>query len=187
LSFRGGVDPSASGSFKTATDFLEWFYSDTAYPDLREPLPQPNSRAVTTWWPPRTPKLPEFVIKRDGTRKKFGFEQFKSSVSVALLGRPHAEETAHHVALFALFHVEGQPIVRSSQLADQAMSTLRMVDDIAYLRFAGIAKDFVSVRDFASEAHGLIGAPSPSLRFAPDNLKAAVPVGNFGIKQHRER
>lgn len=176
LSFRGRVDIQGREGFRDAHSFLEWFHLDEAYPDLMSAIPAQADRPVERWWPPRTPKLPSHVVKRGGSTRKFGFQQFRRSLARALHGRHNASEISRLIALMALFRLEGQPTVLASQLASEAMAALRMSDDIAFLRYAGIAKTFGSVRSFQEEAMGLIECPSPRLIFDPRTLKTPYPL-----------
>lgn len=179
LSFRGRVDVPKRHGFKDATDFLAWFHSDEAYADLGQPIPQKMDRATETWWPPRVPGYPERVIKKNGTVKQFGLEQLRKSLLRALHGRYHAQDVSRLIVQMILFRIEGQASVLSSQLASEAMSILRMWDDIAYLRYAGIGKGFTSVRSFQEEAFNLISTPSPKLVFDRKMLKAPFNVRAF--------
>lgn len=181
LSFRGRVDvprPSRSG-FRNAGDFLAWFYSEEAYSDLAEAIPLQADRAVEEWWPPRTPHHPEAVIKANGAVKQFGFEQFRKSLLLALHGRHQAKQASHLLAQLVLFRLEGQATVRSSQLASEAMAALRMHDDIAYLRYAGIAKGYRSIRDFKAEAVALLVRPSPRIVFVKSALRPVLGGGSL--------
>lgn len=183
LSFMGRVDTPGRGreGFRNARAFLEWFDSETAYPDQREALPAAADRPQEGWWPPRTPMMPKWVIKANGSEKLFGFEQFRNSLHRALLGRHEAELASSLVAQLALFRLEGQTKVRSSQLASEAIAALRSHDDIAYLRYAGIAKSYVSTRDFRAEAVALLSHPSPRVVFNKSYLRPALgPHSRFG-------
>lgn len=176
LSFRGRVDTRGRGreGFRNARAFLDWFDSDDAYPDQRQAVPAMADRAVEEWWPPRAPVHPERVIKADGSEKQFGFEQFRGSLLRALLGRHDAERASLLIAQLVLFRLEGQSKVRSSQLASEAIAALRMHDDIAYLRYAGIAKSYKSSRDFRAEAVALLVHPSPRIVFTKTRLRPAL-------------
>lgn len=176
LSFRGRVDTPGRGreGFRNARAFLDWFDSADAYPDQQKEIPSVADRAVEEWWPPYAPTHPDWVIKADGRPKQFGFEQFRGSLLRALLGRHEAEQASLLIAQLVLFRLEGQSRVRSSQLASEAMSALRMYDDIAYLRYAGIAKAYKSSRDFRAEAVALLERPSPRIIFTRSKLRPVL-------------
>lgn len=181
LSFRGRVDvPRRDRSgFRNAGDFLAWFYSEDAYTDLTEAIPRQADRAVEEWWPPRPPRHPVNVIKATGAVKQFGFEQFRNSLLLALHGRHEAKPASLLTAQLVLFRLEGQATVRSSQLASEAMAALRMYDDIAYLRYAGIAKGYKSIRDFKAEAVALLDRPSPRIVYVKSALRPVLGAGSL--------
>ena len=68
--------------------------------------------------------------------------------------------------------------VLSAQLSAGVTSTLRRVDDIAYLRWATVAKNFQSVREIADEAHDLVVRPSPRLVFDHREAPRTVPANS---------
>jgi transcriptional regulator NrdR family protein len=49
----------------------------------------------------------------------------------------------------------GQPIVTTGQLTSEMLKALRAADDIAYLRYASVAKQFSSEGDYEAEALSL--------------------------------
>lgn len=105
------------------------------------------------------------MIKRSGDIRAFGTDQFVNSIGMALVGRHELKVRAALVAAWVLMTLGGQRRVLTSQLSAAVTATLRRVDDIAYLRWATIAKKFTSVREIANEAHDLVVAPSVRLVF----------------------
>lgn len=174
LSFRGRVDSRPVSGFHTAEDFLRWLYGE--YPDLGRPFPRHPPRAEERWYPPRgfSPE-PKRVLKRDGTYRDFGRDQFRDSIHKALVGKEQSSRVARLVTERVLWAMAGQDVVLSSQLASEVMHCLRRVDDIAYLRYASVAKRFRSVREFADEANGLLECPSPYLTFDKGLLTLSPP------------
>ncbi len=104
---------------------------------------------------------------RDGTQllRKFDLDQFEGSIRKAMMGRPDSDIKSKLVARYVLQAIGGQPIVLTTQLAAGVLECLRRVDDIAYLRWAAIAKSFDNVTVFAEEAMALLTEPSPKLAF----------------------
>lgn len=82
-----------------------------------------------------------------------------------MMGRANSDTLSRFVAQRVLHDLGGQPIVLSSQLAAGVLECLRRTDDIAYLRWASIAKSFDSVNAFDEEARALISSPSRRLVF----------------------
>jgi len=52
-------------------------------------------------------------------------------------------------------HDKGQAVVPSSVVGEMVMSELREIDEVAYLRFASVCDDFVSVSQFKRAAEKL--------------------------------
>lgn len=163
LSFRGRVDMGAEDGWQDAREFLGWLYE--VYPKLRQELPERASRAEERWWPPAPPQEPTRVIKRAGRPSPFRREQLEDSVRKALLGRQQSLRKGRLIVDWALWQLAGQDTVLTSQLAGMVVNTLRRVDDIAYLRYAGIAKAYETVEEYADEALALVRTPGPELIF----------------------
>jgi transcriptional regulator NrdR family protein len=181
LSVRGRLGSKRGPGFQDATDFLRWMFQDDSYPDQRVELPAPAGRSVERWWPPAvdTP-LPTTVIKKDGKPRGFSRGRFETSVSNALFGRANVEVTSRGVVDWVLWRLAGQERVLSAQLAVHVMACLRRVDDIGYLRYAGVGKGFDNVRQYRDEALGLLTHPSPMLDLSPERARSLEPPDLIG-------
>lgn len=165
LSIRGRADRDGRTGWLSAKDVLHWLYSEPNYPDLRMEDGRGERVPTDAWYPSMATPEPTMVIKRDGRRTRFALPQFESSVRNAMLGRPEAADVSAHVVQWVLFGVQGQTEVHASQLAVGVLDCLRRVDDIAYLRWAAVAKGMSSVTQFRDEARGLLLTPSRRLHF----------------------
>ncbi|PAW79728.1 MAG: transcriptional regulator NrdR [Opitutia bacterium Tous-C8FEB] len=93
------------------------------------------------------------VIKRDGRREDFDREKLTRAVRAACHKRPvDAEQVAMLVedvmdALEAQFEKE----VPSRAIGEGVMQRLRTVDQVAYVRFASVYKEFRDVAEFVDE------------------------------------
>jgi len=93
------------------------------------------------------------VIKRDGRREDFDREKLLRAARVACHKRPvDAEQLAMLVddvldALEAQF--EGE--MPSSAIGEAVMQRLRKIDQVAYVRFASVYKEFRDVTGFVQE------------------------------------
>jgi hypothetical protein len=166
LSIRGRVDLDRYGGWERAEDFLDWAHA--RYPDLAEQLPErPARHAESSPWLsfPGQPPRPSQVIKRSGALVDFRYPQFRRSIDTALVGRRERARLSRLVAQHVLWELAGQPIVMASQLASSVMTALRSVDDIAYLRWATVAKSYESVSRIVAEARALVEYPSPVIEF----------------------
>ena len=90
------------------------------------------------------------VVKRDGVRQEFDRDKLASGLRKALTRRPvpaGAAETAAD-AIEAELRALGATEVPSSRVGALAMEQLRAIDQIAYIRFASVYKDFREAKDF---------------------------------------
>ncbi|MFF0529992.1 hypothetical protein ACFYT3_16550 [Nocardia amikacinitolerans] len=168
MAFIGRADCPGRQGWTCAEDVLEWMFGDTAYPDLREPIPYRTPASTCRWHPTTAPTFPVQVRKRDGAVVEYVHRRFLQSIQYALLGRPHAERVSHWVSWWVLRDLEGQRRVHSSQLSVGVLDCLRRLDDIAYLRWATQLKNFRAVREIKVEALGLITHPSDKILIDPD-------------------
>ena len=103
------------------------------------------------------------VIKRDGRREDFDRDKLVRAVRAACHKRPvDAEQITMLVedvmdALEAQFEKE----IPSSAIGEGVMQRLRGVDQVAYVRFASVYKEFRDVAEFVDEISTLGKEPKP--------------------------
>lgn len=90
------------------------------------------------------------VEKRDGTRQLFDRDKLLRSVMIAARKRPIAEERLERLVSGIVRQLEsrGEPDISSDQIGLLVMDALKGLDDVAYVRFASVYKDFREARDF---------------------------------------
>ena len=90
------------------------------------------------------------VVKRDGTRQTFDRDKLLRSVSVAARKRPLSEEQLERLVSGIVRQLEstGETDIQSDQIGLLVMDALKSLDDVAYVRFASVYKDFREARDF---------------------------------------
>jgi transcriptional repressor NrdR len=90
------------------------------------------------------------VVKRDGTRQTFDRDKLLRSVSVAARKRPLGEEQLERLVSGIVRQLEstGETDIQSDQIGLLVMDALKSLDDVAYVRFASVYKDFREARDF---------------------------------------
>lgn len=170
LGVRGQVNlhrrPSEYAGFNDARDFLGWLFSEHNYPQLFRQIEMNQRRPTEMWWSPPTFRMPSHVLKANGVERPFVYDQFQRSIAIAMRGRPRSQSDSVQIAKWTLIHLEGQRRISTSQLSAGVTSALRRVDDVAYLRWATVAKGLDSVSAIADEAEDLIAYPSIGLRFS---------------------
>lgn len=97
-------------------------------------------------------ELPLLVRKRNGSTDRFDVEKVRSGIERALGGRAIADGVVEGI----LTQVEtaaqsSAPEITSDEIGHIVLEGLRAADEVAYLRFASVYKDFQGARDFEKE------------------------------------
>ena len=90
------------------------------------------------------------VIKSDGNRERFDEGKIRRGLIKALEKRPVASEEIDRVVtqITKRLMSEGVSEIPSSQIGEWLMEALREIDQVAYVRFASVYKNFREVKDF---------------------------------------
>jgi transcriptional repressor NrdR len=90
------------------------------------------------------------VVKRSGRRTPFDRDKLARSVSVALRKRPVESERVERMVSGIVRQLEslGESEIKSEQVGELVMEGLRNLDDVAYVRFASVYKNFREAKDF---------------------------------------
>ncbi|MCH8046733.1 MAG: transcriptional repressor NrdR [Planctomycetes bacterium] len=98
------------------------------------------------------------VIKKDDVRVPFDREKIKRGIERACWKRPVREEQLDEIVT----KIENQICdsmeseIESRQLGEMVMEHLRVVDQIAYVRFASVYRDFTDAQDFVEELNEML-------------------------------
>lgn len=99
-----------------------------------------------------------YVVKRDGRRSTFDKEKLRRSMVIALQKRPisieQVEEAINHIVKRTREKSDRE--ISSETLGEWVMEELKMLDKVAYVRFASVYKDFEDVSKFQEEIQELI-------------------------------
>jgi transcriptional repressor NrdR len=100
----------------------------------------------------RLDEQPLFVIKRDGSRVPFERAKMAAGMLAAVKGRPVADEVIAMVAerLEDTMRARGTEVT-SSEIGHAVLDELRELDEVAYMRFASVYKNFDDAADFRRE------------------------------------
>ncbi len=90
------------------------------------------------------------VLKSDGLREPFDREKLARSIRVALRKRPVDEDRIERLVnqIQRKLEMEAEGEVTSRQIGEIVMLTLKEVDQVAYVRFASVYRNFSEARDF---------------------------------------
>ncbi|MBL8573474.1 MAG: transcriptional repressor NrdR [Hyphomicrobiaceae bacterium] len=99
------------------------------------------------------------VLKRSGRRVPFDRDKLARSVQVALRKRPVEPEEIERLVSSIVRQLEstGEPEIHSEQIGELVMERLKAVDDVAYVRFASVYRNFLQARDFEAVLDELSG------------------------------
>ena len=99
------------------------------------------------------------VIKRNGRRVPFDRDKLLRSVQIALRKRPVDAERIEQMVSKVVRELEslGENEVSSEAIGEAVMNELRDVDDVAYVRFASVYKNFREAKDFEAFVGELSG------------------------------
>jgi transcriptional repressor NrdR len=97
------------------------------------------------------------VIKRDGRREEFSREKLMHAVRAACHKRPvDAEQISMLVEdVIDVLEAQYESEIPSGAIGDAVMQRLRTVDQVAYVRFASVYKEFRDVGEFVDEISAL--------------------------------
>ena len=101
------------------------------------------------------------VIKRDGRREEFSREKLIHAVRAACHKRPVDAEQIGMLLEDVMDVLEAQfeNEIPSGAIGDAVMQRLRNVDQVAYVRFASVYKEFRDVAEFMHEISTLAKKP----------------------------
>ena len=99
------------------------------------------------------------VIKRNGRRVPFDRDKLLRSVQIALRKRPVEPERVDQMVSKIVRELEsqGESEVSSETIGETVMAYLRDLDDVAYVRFASVYRNFREAKDFRAALDELSG------------------------------
>lgn len=99
------------------------------------------------------------VVKRSGKRMPFDRDKLVRSVQVAMRKRPVDPERVERMVSGIVRQLEsrGEQEVPAEEIGHLVMEALRNLDDVAYVRFASVYRDFREAKDFETFIGELAG------------------------------
>ena len=93
--------------------------------------------------------LPLMVVKRDGRRQTFERAKLHKAIQQACGKRKISDEQIRSIIDRVVANIEGDE-VSSATIAELVMTELHKVDEVAYIRFARVYRQFKDVSQFLS-------------------------------------
>jgi transcriptional repressor NrdR len=92
------------------------------------------------------------VVKRGGGKQPFDRLKMMAGIQAAVKGRPVGDEMIMEIAerIEDALRLEGGDVT-SNQVGHAVLEQLRLIDEVAYMRFASVYKSFDDAADFKRE------------------------------------
>ncbi len=116
-------------------------------------------RRFTTY--ERVEEMLPWVIKKDGRREAFDRSKIISGMQRACEKRPVSVEQIESMVdrLERYFQEAGEKEINASIVGEEVMKSLQQVDEVAYVRFASVYRQFKDINEFMLELKDLLGKP----------------------------
>jgi transcriptional repressor NrdR len=100
------------------------------------------------------------VIKKDGRREPFNREKIISGIKKACQKRPVSitkiEEFVDALELY--FQELGKKEIDSKDIGEKVINNLKEWDEVAYVRFASVYRQFRDINEFMAELQGILSS-----------------------------
>ena len=98
-----------------------------------------------------------YVIKKDGRRELFDREKLLRGVDRAFEKRPVSKDKIEKMAnsIEEQLRKNGHIETKSSKMGEMIMKKIKQIDNVAYIRFASVYRNFSDIKDFKQELKGL--------------------------------
>ena len=96
---------------------------------------------------------PILVVKKDNTREPFNKDKLRQGILSSCIKRPVASKTIDRL----IDEVEKEILlkddseIRSIEIGEMVLKKLKKIDDVAYIRFASVYREFKEIENFNTE------------------------------------
>ncbi len=105
--------------------------------------------------------VPIIVIKKDKSRQPYDRAKLQRGIMNACASRPVSMDMVDKILddIEATIHNSLEREVKSEKIGEMVMDRLREIDEVSYVRFASVYKQFKDIDTFRQELEKLSGAP----------------------------
>lgn len=98
-----------------------------------------------------------YVIKKSGQREAFSRDKLSAGIHRAFEKRPIPKEKIDKMIaeIEEALRKKGQKEIKSSIIGELVMKKIKKLDNVAYIRFASVYRDFQDIKDFKEEMREL--------------------------------
>ena len=120
------------------------------------------NRRFTTY--ERVEEIQPLVVKKDGRREPFDREKIREGMLKATQKRPVSVDDIDDFldSLERHFQETNQKEIPSSEIGERVIVALKTMDEIAYVRFASVYRQFKDLDDFVKELKELLATRGES-------------------------
>ncbi len=106
----------------------------------------------------RIEEILPLVIKKDGRREPFDRSKIVSGMKKACEKRPVSITTIERAVekIEQSLQEKGDKEIESSKIGEKVMEALHEIDEVAYVRFASVYRQFKDITDFMKEVSSLL-------------------------------
>lgn len=114
----------------------------------------------------RIESVPFFVIKKDGRREDFDPHKLFGGLKKATEKREISPEKLNAIVdeIEADLRRSGRVEIPSGEIGEMVMDRLKSLDEVAYIRFASVYRDFMDLQDVKTEIERVLSAKSTPIR-----------------------
>ena len=137
-------------------------------------------RRFTTY--ERIERVPLTVVKKDNSREPYKRDKIQRSIGLAVTKRKVSADQVEAAVdgIEAELYNRGVTEVSSDDVGELVMQRLRELDEVAYIRFASVYRNFADLDDMREEMEGLLAHPPG------DEIEVLQP-GSEGEQEPRKR
>jgi transcriptional repressor NrdR len=94
-----------------------------------------------------------YLIKKDGRREKFEREKLERGIIRAFEKRPIPKEKIDKMIneIEEQIRKKGKKEIKTSDIGEIVIKKIKKIDNVAYIRFASVYRDFQDINDFKQE------------------------------------
>jgi transcriptional repressor NrdR len=98
------------------------------------------------------------VVKKDGRREPFNNEKIRAGIQMACQKRPISINKIDDFvdSLAQEFQESGNREISSSEIGERVIERLKIWDDVAYVRFSSVYRQFKDINEFMTELKDLL-------------------------------
>lgn len=102
--------------------------------------------------------MPIMVIKKDNSRESFDRNKIKNGILKSSEKRPVSMEQIENITMYIENDINKKGIseIESNRIGEMVMDKLKDVDEVAYVRFASVYRQFKDINTFVKELKNIL-------------------------------